>query len=263
MDLRELGSTGINVSPIGLGTVKLGRNQGVKYPKGFELPDDAHALRLINLAKEQGINLIDTAPAYGISEERLGILLKGQRQDWVICSKVGEEFSNGQSRFDFSPEHARFSIERSLKRLNTDVIDLVLVHSDGNDLDIINGAGTLDALAELKRQGLIRAFGMSTKTIEGGLLAAEKSDCVMVTYNLNHKEEEPVIDYCAKNKKAVLIKKALASGHIAIQEGEDPVQKSMDFLFAHPGVGSAIIGTITPSHLLDNIEKANRALASL
>ncbi|MEC8429516.1 MAG: aldo/keto reductase, partial [Pseudomonadota bacterium] len=98
---------------------------------------------------------------------------------------------------------------------------------------------------------------------EGGLVAAEKSDCVMVTYNLNHKEEEPVIDYCAKNKKAVLIKKALASGHIAIQEGEDPVQKSMDFLFAHPGVGSAIIGTITPSHLLDNIEKANRALASL
>ncbi|MEC8429394.1 MAG: aldo/keto reductase, partial [Pseudomonadota bacterium] len=159
MELRELGSTGINVSPIGLGTVKLGRNQGVKYPQGFELPDDAHALRLINLAKEHGINLIDTAPAYGISEERLGVLLKGQRQDWVICSKVGEEFSNGESHFDFSPEHARFSIERSLKRLNTDVIDLVLVHSDGNDLDIINGAGTLDALAELKRQGLIRAFG--------------------------------------------------------------------------------------------------------
>lgn len=262
MKHRELGSTGINVSPIGLGTVKLGRNQGVKYPRGFELPDDTQALALINLAKEQGINLIDTAPAYGISEQRLGGLLKGQRQDWVICSKVGEEFVDGKSHFDFSPEHTRYSIERSLKRLHTDVIDLVLVHSDGNDLAIINGAGTLDALAELKRRGLIRAFGMSTKTVEGGLLAAEKSDCVMVTYNLNHIEEEPVLDYCSQHKKGALIKKALGSGHIAIQADVDPVQSSMDFLFAHPGVCSAIIGTITPSHLLDNIAKANRALAS-
>lgn len=261
MKLRDVGSTGIQVSPIGLGTVKLGRNQGVKYPKGFELPDDAHALKLIELAKEQGVNLIDTAPAYGISEERLGGLLKGQRQDWIICSKVGEEFTDGQSHFDFSPEHTRYSIERSLKRLRTDVIDLVLVHSDGNDLDIINNAGTLDALSDLKQRGLIRAFGMSTKTVEGGLLAAEKSDCVMVTYNLEHDEEEPVLDYCATNNKGAFIKKALASGHIAIQDGEDPVQSSMDFLFAHSGVTSAIIGTITPAHLSDNIAKARKALA--
>lgn len=257
---RPLGQTGINISPIGLGTVKLGRNQGVKYPSSFELPDDKSASNLIALAKDLGINLIDTAPAYGISEERLGPLLKGQRQDWVICSKVGEEFHNGNSHFDFTPEHTRYSIERSLKRLNTDFIDIVLVHSDGNDVDIIEQYGTLDELAKLKEEGLINAFGMSTKTVAGGLLAAEQSDCVMITYNLNEREEETVLDYCAANNKGALIKKALASGHIAMGGEEDSVQKSMDFLFGHPGVTSAIIGTITPAHLRSNVQKALQAL---
>ena len=133
---RPLGSTGLTVSPLGLGTVKLGRDQGVKYPNGFTIPDDAAARELLAQAHDLGINLIDTAPAYGTSETRLGPLLRGQRQQWVIVSKVGEEFDNGQSHFDFSPTHTRFSVERSLKRLETDFIDLVLVHSDGNDVAI-------------------------------------------------------------------------------------------------------------------------------
>src|SRR5690606_6686077 len=135
---RPLGDTGLLVSPLGLGTVKLGRDQGVKYPNGFSIPDDAAARALLAQARELGINLIDTAPAYGVSEERLGPLLRGSRQDWVIVSKVGEEFENGASRFDFSAAHTRFSVERSLRRLETDVIDLMLVHSDGNDLAILD-----------------------------------------------------------------------------------------------------------------------------
>src|SRR5690606_8720766 len=99
---RPLGTTGLTVSPLGLGTVKIGRNQGVKYPSGFELPDDNQVRDLLALARDAGINLLDTAPAYGTSEERLGPLLSGQRQEWILCSKVGEEFDNGESRFDFS-----------------------------------------------------------------------------------------------------------------------------------------------------------------
>lgn len=258
--LRPIADTGIQVSPVGLGTVKFGRNQGVKYPSKFDLPDDEQAANLIACAKDLGINLIDTAPAYGISEQRLGTLLKGTIKDWVVCSKVGEEFADGKSYFDFTPEHTRISIERSLQRLNTDTLDIVLVHSDGNDLDIINNFGTLDALSDLKQRGLIRAFGMSTKTIEGGLLAAEKSDAVMLTYNLNHTEEQPILDYCAKNNKAAFIKKALASGHITLQENEDPIQKSMDFIFSNQGTISAIIGTINQAHLTDNIMKAINTL---
>lgn len=60
---RPLGSTGLSISPLGLGTVKLGRDQGVKYPNGFSIPDDAQACQLLTLARELGINLIDTAPS--------------------------------------------------------------------------------------------------------------------------------------------------------------------------------------------------------
>lgn len=95
---------------------------------------------LLKLTRDLGINLIDTAPAYGRSEERLGPLLRGQRQEWVIVSKVGEEFADGVSRHDFSAAHTRLSVERSLQRLETDFIDLVLVHSDGNDLRSSNSA---------------------------------------------------------------------------------------------------------------------------
>ena len=112
----------------------------MKYPSGFTIPDDREAADLLALARDLGINLIDTAPAYGRSEERLGPLLRGQREHWVIVSKVGEEFVDGQSVFDFSAAHTRRSVERSLKRLETDRIELVLVHSDGNDLDILENS---------------------------------------------------------------------------------------------------------------------------
>lgn len=257
-----IADTGILVSPLGLGTVKLGRDQGVKYPNAFTIPDDQSALKLINTAKDLGINLIDTAPAYGNSEIRLGTLLKGQRQDWVICSKVGEEFENGESHFDFSEAHTKASIDRSLQRLNTDYIDMVHVHSDGNDVEIINQYGILEVLAEIKKQGKIRAFGMSTKTVEGGILAASQSDCVMATYNLAYHDELPVLDYCRDNNKAVLIKKAFASGHACLA-GENPVEASLKQIFAHQGSTSAIVGTINPKHLAQNVEATTLALKSV
>jgi aryl-alcohol dehydrogenase-like predicted oxidoreductase len=253
---RPLGSTGLRVSPLGLGTVKLGRDQGVKYPNGFTIPDDREAQMLLTLARDLGINLIDTAPAYGTSEERLGPLLRGQRHEWVIVSKVGEEFEGGQSRHDFSAEHTRLSVERSLKRLETDFIDLVLVHSDGNDLAVLNDSGVYQALAELKQQGKIRGYGFSGKTVEGGLLALREGDCAMVTYNLNEQSERPVLDYAASHGKAILVKKALASGHVCLSPGVDPVQASFELLFAHPGVASAIVGTINPLHLAHNVATA-------
>lgn len=253
---RPLGTTGMSVSILGLGTVKLGRNQGVKYPRTFRIPDDAEAANLISLARDLGINLIDTAPAYGNSEARLGKLLQGQRDQWLICSKVGEEFVDGRSNFDFSPEHVRFSIERSLQRLRTDYLDMVLIHSDGNDEAIIREFGTLEALAAAKQSGKLRAFGMSSKTLAGGLLAARTADVMMVTWNLAHQEELPVIDLCQQLGRGVLVKKALASGHAALSADEDPVEKSFRMLFAHPGVSSAVVGTINPDHLRQNADKA-------
>ncbi len=256
MFYRPLGSTGIEVSALGFGTVKLGRNQNVKYPEAFAIPDDDTARALLFLAQDLGINLLDTAPAYGNSEARLGKLLRGDRQYWTICSKVGEEFIDGESVFDFSAEHIINSVERSLRCLRTDYIDVMLLHSDGNDVAIIN-SGALDVLADLKQRGWLRAFGMSTKTLEGGLLAAQHSDVVMLTYNLNERDDEAVLDYCQQQQKGALIKKALASGHLAA-DIDDAVRASLALVFAHPAASCAVIGTINKQHLRDNVSKLPR-----
>ena len=72
MQKRNLGSAGIQVSPIGIGTTKFGRNQAVKFPEPFELPSNSKIINLLSVAKEEGINLIDTAPAYGSGGGSLG-----------------------------------------------------------------------------------------------------------------------------------------------------------------------------------------------
>ena len=150
MQKRVLGSTGISVSQLGLGTTKFGRNVGVKYPQGFEIPSEETLAELLALAKDLGINVIDTAPAYGTSEERLGRLLRGQREDWVIIGKVGEEFEGGESSYHFTPEHFEKSLQRSLERLQTDYIDVLLIHSDGRDLEILDDGALIDTMQGFK-----------------------------------------------------------------------------------------------------------------
>ncbi|MEX2367810.1 MAG: aldo/keto reductase, partial [Pseudohongiellaceae bacterium] len=150
---RPLGNTGLAVSPLGLGTVKFGRNTDVKYPSAFDIPDRKALSSLLAVARECGINLIDTAPAYGHSEERLGELLKGVRNEWVIATKVGEEYEGGVSHWNFSETSVRSSIERSLKRLQTDHLDIVLVHSNDDDVDIISSSPVLDVLEKSRDKG--------------------------------------------------------------------------------------------------------------
>ena len=251
MELRTLGPTGIKVSPLGLGTVKIGRDQQVKYPNGFTIPDDKAVRALLDLAWDLGINTLDTAPAYGNSEERLGQLLP-HKNDWVIVGKVGEIFEHGESRFDFSAAYTRMSVERSLKRLGRDYIDVVLVHSDGNDMDIIRHEEVCEALQELKREGLIRAVGMSTKTVEGGIWCVENMDVVMATYNPVHTEELPVLERAAQLGKGILIKKGLQSGHADAAAGGSGVEQALRFIFEHP-VHSVVVGTINPKHLRENV----------
>jgi len=255
-----LGNTTILVSRIGLGTVKFGRNQKINYPATFSLPSDKEILALLNCAQELGINVLDTAPAYGSSEERLGKLLHGQRSDWILCTKAGEEFINGESSFDFSAAGIRNSIERSLKRLHTDYLDIVLVHSNGEDKKIITEDAVFLTLADMKKSGLIRSFGMSTKTLDGGILAVDYADVVMVTYNPVHTAEQPVIVYAQQKNKGILIKKALASGHLQKISTDDPVQTAMQFIFREPGVSSVILGTLSQTHLEYNIKCAKQVL---
>lgn len=246
MEMRPLGDTGIRVSLLGLGTVKIGRNEGVKYPAGFDLPDDAAVIALLEEARALGINLLDTAPAYGRSEERLGRLLPGKREDWVIVTKAGETFEDGASRFDFSAAAIRASVEASLRRLRMDYVDAVLLHSDGIGEDTDRFLPAAEALQQLKQRGLIRACGFSGKTAAGADRMVNCTDLLMVTYNPDYTEEAPVIARAARQGKGILIKKALASGH-----AHDPV-RALALAATLPGVSSIVVGTLSAANLRAN-----------
>jgi len=255
LPIRKLGSTDIEVSLIGLGTVKLGRNTDVKYPDPFIIPNDREAANLLALAKDLNINLLDTAPAYGNSEERLGKLLRKQRHAWVLASKAGEDYVDNKSVYDFTPNALIKSIQRSLKCLNTDYLDVLLIHSDGNDEQIIQEYDVFATLDRAKQQGLIRAYGMSTKTVAGGLLAVQQADLAMVTYNPEHPNDFEVLQSAAKLNKGILIKKAFASGHL-------PAPTSLEFVLQQPAISSIIVGTINSQHLIANVDSVIEILSS-
>lgn len=246
MKQRELGKTGIFVSEMGLGTVKFGRNQQVTYPH-FTLPSKIELKTLVSKAFDLGINILDTAPAYGNSEEIIGELLKGWRKKWIISTKVGEEFYNNKSVYDFSKKKIEISIVRSLQKLQTDYLDLVLLHSNGEDLKILE---TLDILLDFKKRGLIRAYGMSCKTKTGGIEALKKSDFVMVEYNQKNIVQEPVIKFAEQQNKGILIKKAFQSGKL--NNSSINLKKNIKFILQQSAVSSIILGTICPKHLEQN-----------
>lgn len=254
MEKTAIAGTDISISRLGLGTVKFGRNQGIKYPKDFDLPDDNALVDLLTLAKSLGINTLDTAPAYGTSEQRLGQLLKNQREDWVIVGKVGEEFEDGQSSYIFTPDHFEMSLERSLRRLDTNYIDALLIHSDGSDMDILQNDAVIRKMHDFKDQGLVKAIGASTKTADGGIKTLELMDIVMAMYTSDYTAEQPVLDYAKEHNKTVILKKVLSSGH------NTNIDDAFRFAFSHQGVTSAIIGTINQNHLKQNAEALSKAL---
>jgi aryl-alcohol dehydrogenase-like predicted oxidoreductase len=153
MVLRALGRSGLRVSPIGFGAFKIGRNRGIKYASAYELPDDAAAGRLLNGVLDLGVNYIDTAPAYGVSEERIGRFLAHRRAEFVISTKVGETFADGRAVYDFSGAAVRASVERSLRRLRIDVLDIVFVHAHADDAGILRETDVVATLRELKQTG--------------------------------------------------------------------------------------------------------------
>ena len=241
---RALGTTGIEVSLIGLGTVKLGRNTGLDMAP-FELPSLSDARRLIDCAWDLGINLLDTAAAYGESEARLGALLAGNRQRWVLCTKAGEIHEDGESHYDFSAQAIRKSVETSLRRLRTDYLDIVLVHSDGRDMAILSDAEALDTLKDLKQAGAIRAVGFSHKTVAGGRTALAQCDVIMTALSQTDRSQRDVVREAGNRGCGVLIKKPLDSGQAA--------PETLRYVADQPGVSSIVVGTTNPVHLERNV----------
>ena len=156
---------------------------------------------------------------------------------------------DGQKKFDFSHFAISNSVEQSLKNLRTDYLDIVMIHSDGNDMQILEHSDAMETLQGLKQAGKIRWIGMSTKTIAGGLAALSVSDILMVELSYEDQSQLPVIEAASQKSCGLLIKKALNSGHA------EP-KASLRYVLGHQAVTSVVVGTINTKHLQANIDTA-------
>ncbi|MGP3533939.1 aldo/keto reductase [Microbacterium sp. RD1] len=150
MEYRTLGRTGIQVTPYALGAMMLG---------SLGNPDRAEGVRIIHRALDAGINFVDTADRYGDSEEVVGEALRGRRDDVVLATKFWGPIDDDVNHRGASRRWIMQAVERSLRNLRTDHIDLYQLHRPDPDTDIDE---TLSALTDLVRQGKVRAIGTSS-----------------------------------------------------------------------------------------------------
>lgn len=154
---RKLGSQGLEVSAIGLGCMGMSHAYGV--------PDEAESIATIHRAIELGCTFLDTAEQYGpfTNEELLGRALRGRRDDVVLATKFGFTIGTPEPGVDSRPEHIREVVDASLRRLQTDRIDLLYQHRVDPKVPIEDVAGTV---GELVRAGKVRFFGLSEAGVE-------------------------------------------------------------------------------------------------
>jgi len=208
MIYRQFGATGWDVSAIGLGTWNIGNQWGQI--------DEATAWATVRAAIDHGVNLVDTAESYGtpngLSEERLGRALAGDRHRVFIVSKIGNWGKRtGRGVPKDTVDLIRLCAHASLHRLRTDWHDVLLCH----EADIEDPSVYLEAFDLLKRQGKLRASGISTGRLDvlERFNAQGQCDVLEVDYSLlNRQPEQDLLPYCQEHGIAVLVRGPLARG---------------------------------------------------
>jgi len=212
---RTLGRTRLSVGEIGFGAWAIGGNA---FGNSYGSTDDAESTRAIRRAFELGCDFFDTADVYGHghSESLLGAALHDVRDQVFIATKVGGNFYDGDVHMDFTPAYLRFAVERSLERLRTDHIDLLQLHNPS--INLISTKGTYEPLEEMKREGLIRFYGVSVHPPEEGVAAVQATmpDTVQIVYNLARREaEDTFLPTAQAAHVGVIAREPLANGFLA------------------------------------------------
>lgn len=208
MKYRILGRTGLSVSEIGFGAWAIG---GMSYGP----TRDEDSLEALATAWEHGVNFFDTADTYGEghSEELIGRFLKGKREKAVIATKVGWDFYHGGSKKNFDPDYIRFACGESLRRLQTDWIDLYQLHNP--KLEQIKSGEIFQILDELKAEGKIRFYGVSVHTPAEALAVIRlgKADTIQLIFNLiDQRPVDEVFPEAKEKKVGIIAREPLACG---------------------------------------------------
>ena len=233
MEYKILGKTGLKISTLGFGGIPIQRIdvQGTK--------------ELMKQVRQAGINYIDSARGYTVSEEYLGEAIEGMRDQFVLATKSMARDKEGMAR----------DIETSLKNFRTDYIDLYQFHnpSAANLEQIMAPGGAMEAMLEAKKAGKIGHIGITLHDLKVFELALEFDwvETIMFPYNIVETQAEALIARCAEKNIGFVCMKPLAGGAI------EDATLAMRFVAANPNVSVVIPGMADPKELEQNVEAVN------
>jgi aryl-alcohol dehydrogenase-like predicted oxidoreductase len=284
-----LGRTGTVVTKLGYGAMEL-RGPGGTFRSGRTL-DDAEIDRLLSGVLDAGINVIDTSPDYGDSEEHIGRCISSRRDEYFLASKCGCPVGGpaptgfGPREHIFTRDNIRAGVEQSLRRMRTDHLDLVQFHASPSQatLEQNDSVAELDALRD---EGKIRFLGMSgTLPNLTDHIAMGVFDAFQIPYSAVEREHEGAISDAAKAGAGTIIRGGVARGlpepptgvpdqyramfevrrerfdqaAIADLLGDmTPMEFMLRFTISHPDLHTTIVGTSNAEHLAANIAAARK-----
>lgn len=228
MEYRSLGKTGLQVSPIGIGSWQLSGPLSIdNKADGFPDLGRAKAVDLIRACGNLGINLIDTAPIYGDGEgeRRIGEAIQDQRHKWIVSSKFGMwRSARGERVVNTDPCMIRQTLEGSLQRLKTDYVDIYLYHSPPDKHLISEGQQVLETL---KQEGKLRFYGISTDDpkVLTEMVTQQAVDIVMFAQSLL-KHPTAMLDLVKEHNLGLMVRGSLAAGQLSGKYFNQPPQLS-------------------------------------
>jgi aryl-alcohol dehydrogenase-like predicted oxidoreductase len=290
MKLRPFGTTGMNVSEVGLGCWQLANPQ-------WGVSDTDEALRIVHRSLDAGCNFFDTAPAYnhGKSEELLGQGLRSVRQNVIICSKFGH---SAEGVTDFETSAIRPSLEASLRRLQTDYVDILLMHNPPRELMDGRIADQYEELERLKAEGKLREYGVSLDwQVELEMVVdTTLSKAIEVMYNVFYQEPSGAFPKAQEHGVGLIVKVPLDSGWLSgkyrhtskftdvrnrwarevlerrsalieqfatlVPPGTSMVHAALQYILAQPQISTIIPGAKSVEQALDNFAAADKQLGA-
>lgn len=238
MEMRMLGKTGLKVTRLGFGGIPIQRINADE------------AVKLVDRLIEKGINYIDTARGYTVSEELIGGAIEGRRDKFILATKSMARTCDAM----------KSDIQTSLKNLRTDYIDLYQVHNPNEaQLAAVEAeGGALSALLEAKEKGLIGHIGITAHSKKVFEAALEKDwvETIMFPYNIVENECEELIRRCGEKNIGFIVMKPMAGGAVATldEDGDKNARLAMRFVLANPDVSVAIPGMYSPAEVDMNAE---------
>jgi len=277
MITKTLGRTGLKVTKLGYGSM------GLRGPRtwGVRVVSDEDADRFLNAVLDAGINFVDTAPDYGISEERIGRYLSSRRAEIYLATKCGCAPIQHQDRLDvrhvWTRDVIQRNIETSLRRLRTDYVDVLQFH--GGDAETLQREGLIELLRGFREQGIIRFLGVSGALPHlPGLIDLGVFDTFQIPYSCLAPGHHDWITRAAETGAGIIIRGGIAHGgpeaeiqrpalndiwtrarlDEVLPDGMKRVELILRYTLSHPHCHTTIVGTCNPDHLAENLAAAAR-----